>query len=89
MSGKSLANQRTKSSHGTKHIQVVQQMPIKNFAKLNQLLNPGLMKSSSHVTSRENIIASRLTQTPSSQSHVQIFNSRSTFGAYQTGTTTL
>ena len=43
------------------HLEDRMQMPIKNFAKLNQLLNPGLMKSSSHVTSRENIIASRLT----------------------------
>ena len=50
---------------------------------------PGLVKSSSNTTFRDNFItaSARMIQTPSSQSHVHLFNHKITSGEHRSSTT--
>ena len=84
MADKTLSKQRNKSNN-VGHLPTIHQFFNKTMTKVGE---PGLVKSSSNVTFRDNFITARMTHTPSSQSQVHLFNPKITSGGHRSNTAT-
>ena len=85
MADKTLSKQRNKSNN-TGHLPTIHHFFSKTMTKVGE--PPVLVKSSSNVTFRDNFLTARMTHTPSSQSHVHLFNPKITSGGHRSSTAT-